>query len=80
MMAKGKKLWHISGCYLVLVNRATIQYLMAAMAEHPMGAELIVARDLNVDLESTGGRVQDKEIAVAVVTAGLEGISAHSLP
>ena len=37
-----------------------------------MGAELIFAGDLNVDLERTGG--------VSVVTVGIEGISAHYLP
>ena len=37
-----------------------------------MGAELIFARDLNVDLERTGG--------VAVATVGLEDISARFLP
>ena len=37
-----------------------------------MGAELIFARDLNVDLQRTGG--------VAVATVGIEDISAHYLP
>ena len=45
-----------------------------------MGAELIFAGDLNVDLERTGRRRLDKEIAVAVVTVGLEDISTHFLP
>ena len=37
-----------------------------------MGAELVFAGDLNVDLERTGG--------VAVETVGIKDISAHYLP
>ena len=57
-----------------------IQDVKAAMAERTRGTELIVAEDLNVDLESTGGRGQDEEITAAVLTAGLEDLLVHFLP
>ena len=49
------------------------------MVERLRGAELIVAGDQNGDLESTGGRGQDEDIAGVVETAGLEEIIAHFL-
>ena len=45
-----------------------------------MGADLIFAGDLNVDLDRTGRRWLDEDIAVAVTMVGLEEISAHFLP
>ena len=59
-------------CYLALFANTTIQYVVAAMVQWPMGAEHIFAGDLNLDLERTGG--------VLVATLGLEDISAHYLP
>ena len=43
-------------CYLEPFDNTKIRYVVAAMVEWPMGAELIFAGDLNVDLERTGGR------------------------
>ena len=57
--------------YLVLLANTTIRYVVAVMVQWPMGAELIFARGLNVDLERMG--------EVAVATVGLEYISAHYL-
>ena len=50
------------------------------MAERPRGMELIVAGDLNVDLEKAGGQGQDEEIATSVATAVLEDLSGYFLP
>ena len=36
---------------------------------------MIVAGDLNVDLEKAGGRGRDEEIVEAVVTAGLDNLA-----
>ena len=41
---------------------------------------MIVAGDLNVDLEKEGGQVRDEEITAAVVTAGLEDLAGHFFP
>ena len=69
-MTTGDRQWYIVGCYLAPFNNTTIRYVETAMVEWPSGAELIFAGDLNFDLERTGGRVLDDEIAVA--TVGLE--------
>ena len=53
-LATGERLWYIVGCYLAPGERATIQDVEAAMEEWPRGIELIVAGDLNVDLERMG--------------------------
>ena len=50
------------------------------MAERPRGTELIVAGDLNVELENMVGQGRDEEIAaVAAATAGLENLAGHLL-
>ena len=50
------------------------------MAKRPMGTELIVLGDLNVDLKKAGGRGRDEEISLTLATAGLEDIVGHFLP
>ena len=50
------------------------------MADRLRGEEIIVAGDLNLDLERMGGWGQDEEIAAAWEMAGLEDISAKFLP
>ena len=50
------------------------------MVDWPRGVELIFAVELNMDLDRTGERWLDEDIAVAVATVGLEDISAHFLP
>ena len=44
------------------------------MRERPRGTELIVAGDLNADLERTGERGRDKDIMTVVATARLEDL------
>ena len=76
----GEKGWYIVGCYLEPGDGATIQDVEAKISEWMRGAELILAGDLNVDMERMGGQGRDKEIAVALVMVGLECILAHLLP
>ena len=66
--------WYIFGCYLTPGYGATIRDVEAKMREQPRGTELIVAGELNADLESTGGRGRDKDITAVVATAGLEDL------
>ena len=75
----GDRCCNIIGCYLAPGDGATIRGVETAMAERLRGTELIVAGDLNVDIERTVGRGQDEDIATAVATAGLEDILAHFL-
>ena len=71
--------WYIVGCYLAPGYGATFWDVEAVIAERPNGTELIVAEDLNVDLERTGRRGQDEEIAAAVSTGGVEDLLVHFL-
>ena len=50
------------------------------MVEKPRVAELIVAGDLNVDLEKVSGWGQDEDIAAAVATSCLEYLAGHFFP
>ena len=75
----GNRRWYIIGCYLAPGDDTTILDVEAAMAERLMGKELIFAGKFNVDLEKTGGWGRDKEIAAAVVMAGLEDLAGHFL-
>ena len=71
-LATGDRRWYIVGYYLAPDDRTTVRDVEAAMSERPRGTELIVAGDFNVDLDKTGGRGRDKEIAATVATAGLK--------
>ena len=44
-----------ANCNLAPFENTTIQYVVAAMVQWPMGADLIFAGDLNLDLDRTGG-------------------------
>ena len=74
-LAMWERHWYIVGYYLALGDGATIQDVETAMNERQRGTELIVAGDLNADLERTAGQGLDKEIEVVVVTAGIKDIS-----
>ena len=47
------------------------------MSERPRAAELVIAGNINVNLERVGGQDRDKDIATVVVTSGLEDPSGH---
>ena len=55
----GERHWYILICYMVPGNGVKIWDVGEEMEGRPMGAELIVAGDLNVDMErmGRGGRV-----------------------
>ena len=73
-LATEERRWYIVGYYLAPGDGTTIRDVEAEMGEQPRGAELIVAGDLNADLERTGGRGRDKDITAVVATAGLEDL------
>ena len=75
----GERRWYIFGCYLTSGDGTDIQYVEAGLAERPKGKELIFSGKFNVDLEKMGGRGQDKEIAVAVETTGIENVTENFL-
>ena len=57
----------------------TIESVIAALKELPQGTELLVAGDFNVKLSEPEGNRRGEDITVALVTEGLEDMSAHVL-
>ena len=79
-LAMGERRCYIVGCYLAPGDGATIRDVEVALSEWPRETDMIVAGDLNVDLERPGGRGRDEEITAVVATAGLEDLLEHFLP
>ena len=52
----GERLWYIVACYLDPGDREKIWDVKAVMSKLLRGTDLIVAGDLNIDLERTGGQ------------------------
>ena len=50
-VATGARRWYIIGCYLAPDAVATIERVVTALGDRPKGTALVVARDLNMDLE-----------------------------
>ena len=72
--------WYIVGCYLAPDDTSTIESVVSAIKESPMGAKLLVAGDFIANLAEPEGDRRGEYIAAAMVTEGLEDISAHLLP
>ena len=68
------------GCYLAPDDTSTIERFVEALKERPKGAELLVAGDMNTNLADPEGDRRGEDIAEALVTEGLEDMSAHFLP
>ena len=52
----------------------TIYSFIAALKERPRGSELLVAGDLNVNLDQLEGYLREEDIAAALTEAVLEDI------
>ena len=57
-----------------------IESVVAELKECPRGAKLLVAGDLNVNLEEPEEYQREEKIVAALTTAWLEDMSAHLLP
>ena len=68
------------GCYLAPDDTLTIDRVVEALKECPKGAELLVAGDMNVNIEDSEGDQRKEDIVATMATEGLEDISAHFLP
>ena len=79
-LATGMRKWFIVGCYLAPDDTLTIESVVDALKERPMGAELPVAGDFNAKLAEPEGDRRGEDIAVAMSTEGLEDMSSHFLP
>ena len=54
-ISRDERLWYIIGCYLAPDDTLTINSFVAALKELPQGLEMLVAGDLNADLEEPEG-------------------------
>ena len=79
-LATGGRRWYIVGCYLSPNYASTIESVVAALKEWPQVAKLLVAGYFNVKLSYPEGYRRGEDIAAALVTEGIEDISAHFLP
>ena len=61
-------------------DTSTIERAVEALKEHPKGAELLVAGDMNKNLAEPEGDWREEDIAAKMATKGLEDMSAHFLP
>ena len=76
-LATGERRWYIMGCYLAPDNTSTIKRVVEALREHPKGAELLVAGDLNINFMAPEGDQREEDIAATLATEGLEDMTAH---
>ena len=79
-VATGARRWYIIGCYLAPENTSTIERVVAVLGDRPKGTALVVAGELNTDLEDTDNYWRGTEIAAAMTAAGVEDMMAHFLP
>ena len=76
----GGRRWYIIGCYLSPDDAWTIQRVVTAMGDQPIGTSLLVAGDLNTYLGATDNDRWGSEISALMTEAGVEDMSAHFLP
>ena len=79
-LATGARRWYIIGCYLAPDNTSTIERVITTLGDRPKGTALVVAGDLNTDLEDSENDWRGTEIAEAMTAAGVEDMMAHFLP
>ena len=71
---------YIIRCYLAPNNTSTIERGVVALKDRPKGTALVVAGDLNMELEDSDNDRRGTDIAAAMKTAGVEDMTAHFLP
>ena len=68
------------GCYIYHDCTSTIKHVVAAIGQCPHLDALLVSGDFNIDLVTPEGDHRGEYIAGAIVTTGLEYMSAYFLP
>ena len=68
------------GLYLAPRDASTLDSFITTIIHRPRGAELLVTRYFNTELESPDRNESDEEIAAEMVTDGLEDMTEHLLP
>ena len=67
-LATGAQRWYIVGCNLAPDDNLTIESVVAAIKERPMGAELLVAGGFNANLAEPEGDQRGEDITAAMAT------------
>ena len=76
----GRRLWHVVVCYLSLHNASTLDIVVAEIGHRYRDADILVARNFNIDLEFTYGNKHNKAITASVEMEGLEYMEHNFLP
>ena len=79
-LATGAWRWYIMGCYLAPDDTSTMDRVVKALQSQPMGAELLVTGDFNLNLATSEGGRRAEDIATMLATEGLEDMAKHFLP
>ena len=61
-------------------DTSTIERVVKALRERPKGAELLVAGNMNINLEEPEGDRREEDIVATLATEVLEDMAAHLLP
>ena len=56
-----------------------IERVVEALRERPKGAEMLVAGDMNINLEEPEGNRREEDIAATLATEGMEDMAAQFL-
>ena len=67
------------GCYLAPNDTLTIESVVAALKERPMGAGLLVSGEFNANLAEPEEDRRGEDMAAAMVMGGLKDMSEHFL-
>ena len=76
----GARRWYIIGYYLAPDDTSVIECVVTALGDRPKGTALVVAGDLNTDLEDAESDRRGTEIVAAMTEEGVEDMTAHYLP
>ena len=79
-LVMGRQRWDVVDCYLTQHDVSTLERVVAAIVHQPRGTDLLVASDLNADLESLDGNKRDESISSAMAMEVLEDMEEHFLP
>ena len=79
-VATGARRWYIIGCYLAPNDTSTIERVVTALRDRPKHTALVVAGDLNTDLEDAENDQRGTEIAAATKEAGAEDMTTQFIP
>ena len=79
-MVMGRRWWHIVEWYISPSNTSNIEDVVVSIRSWPNGAELLLARDLNANLEEPEVTLRLEAIGWELTADGLVDMAMHLLP